>query len=89
MTDTTVPTGWTPDASPKPATLPQLRALIEKLQRMSVSASRNNAIDALDNAIDCLVYYSGWLEFVEETEDGADDCADLMATQEDALGRGW
>ncbi len=89
MTNTTVPTGWTPDVSPNPATLPQLRALLNQLQGMTECAKRNDAIYALDNAIDCLVGYRKWLEFVDEVSNTADDAADLLATTEAARGTLW
>ena len=91
MTDTTVPTGWTPDASPKPATLPQLQALMLHLQTKTAIPERDEAIAALYNAIDCLQIFTCALEDLDAEADAdgnADDYADLKATQESALGRG-
>ena len=73
---TTIYHGWTQDNRPQPANKAQLIALLELLINKPRSELRDKAVDALDNAIDCLTYFAA--------EQEAADYADLIATQEAA-----
>jgi hypothetical protein len=83
--NTTINTGWTLDKI-KPATRQQLVQLKNALFSFRDCDERNNAIAALDNAIDCLENYRNFLDWRAEAEMQAADWSDELATQQSALG---